>query len=242
MLRTALPQASRVVRPSSASSRIAGSASFSSTKWNWMFCRVVTWQKPREYFAATSAKTRACRLDDALRRLDAQHLDAVLTLAVGAARQPKAPPVVRGEFAALELVQQVDELVDVALVGKIQIGTPESPGVVNCGHTSPRPPWVPVGPRWLPPPLPATPPRLQSPAHRPDRQEAARGQISQRPRPRPGIRRGRRADDGRRGLRRPAIPAQLVDHARRRARPINTTTVAACGRIAPSVPSSASGV
>ena len=48
MLRTELPQASRVVSPSSAISRIAASTFFSRTKWNWMFCRVVMWQKPRE--------------------------------------------------------------------------------------------------------------------------------------------------------------------------------------------------
>src|SRR5688572_29650707 len=111
---------------------------------------------------------------DALRRLDAQHLDPVLTLAVGTAGQTEAPPIVRCEFARLELAQQVDELVDVALVGKIEIGSPESPGVVNCGHTSPRPPGVPAGPRWLPPSLPATPPRLRPPARPPDRREAAR--------------------------------------------------------------------
>ena len=48
MLRTELPHASRVVSPASASSRIAGSTSCSFTKWNWMFCRVVMWPKPRE--------------------------------------------------------------------------------------------------------------------------------------------------------------------------------------------------
>ena len=61
-LRTALPHASRVVRPSSARIRIASSQSFSSTKWSWMFCRVVTWPKPREYFAATVANARICPL------------------------------------------------------------------------------------------------------------------------------------------------------------------------------------
>ena len=48
MLRTELPQASRVVIPAAASSRIASSASCSLTKWNWTFCRVVMWPKPRE--------------------------------------------------------------------------------------------------------------------------------------------------------------------------------------------------
>ena len=48
MLRTELPHASRVVRPASASRRIAGSTSCSLTKWNWTFCRVVMWPKPRE--------------------------------------------------------------------------------------------------------------------------------------------------------------------------------------------------
>ena len=48
MLRTELPQASRVVSPASASRRIAGSTSCSFTKWNCRFWRVVTWPKPRE--------------------------------------------------------------------------------------------------------------------------------------------------------------------------------------------------
>ena len=48
MLRTELPQASRVVRPASERIRIAGSTSCSFTKWNWMFCRVVMWPNPRE--------------------------------------------------------------------------------------------------------------------------------------------------------------------------------------------------
>ncbi len=41
MFLTELPHASLVVTPAAASSRIAGSASCSFTKWNWMFWRVV---------------------------------------------------------------------------------------------------------------------------------------------------------------------------------------------------------
>ena len=48
MLRTELPQASRVVMPTSASRRMAGSASCSFTKWSWMFWRVVMWPNRRE--------------------------------------------------------------------------------------------------------------------------------------------------------------------------------------------------
>ncbi len=47
-LRTALPHASRVVSPARAQTRIADGTSLSGTKWNWKFCRVVTWPQPRE--------------------------------------------------------------------------------------------------------------------------------------------------------------------------------------------------
>ncbi len=60
MLRTELPHASRVVSPVCARSRIINSASLSSTKWNWTFCRVVTWPNPREYLALASASARIC--------------------------------------------------------------------------------------------------------------------------------------------------------------------------------------
>jgi xanthine dehydrogenase large subunit len=55
MLRTVLPQASLVVRPTSARRRMARSTSASCMKWNWTFCRVVTWPYPRDCSVATSA-------------------------------------------------------------------------------------------------------------------------------------------------------------------------------------------
>ena len=58
--------------------------------------------------------------DDALRDLDPQHLDVVLTLPVRAAHEPETPPVFRRDLAALVLAEHIDELVDVALVGKVQ--------------------------------------------------------------------------------------------------------------------------
>ena len=61
MLRTALPQASRVVSPTSAISDSASSASFSLTKWSWMFWRVVTCPTPLPaHFSATSANVSSC--------------------------------------------------------------------------------------------------------------------------------------------------------------------------------------
>ena len=83
---------------------------------------------------------------DALRRLHAQHLHAVLALAVGAARQAIAPPVVGSHLAAFELAEKVHELVDVLLAGKVHASTPDHPGFVNCGHTSPPVPRLPAGP------------------------------------------------------------------------------------------------
>jgi hypothetical protein len=61
MLRTELPQASRVVRPTSASRRSAASASASLTKWSWTFCRVVTWPAPLPaHFSAMVASASSC--------------------------------------------------------------------------------------------------------------------------------------------------------------------------------------
>src|SRR5215831_16056424 len=60
MLRTELPHASRVVSPAPARCLMAGGTSWSATKWNWRFWRVVMWPKPREYFSATSARAWSC--------------------------------------------------------------------------------------------------------------------------------------------------------------------------------------
>ena len=54
MLRTVSPQASRVVTPASASRRSAAGRSWTLTKWNWMFWRVVMWPQPRLTGSATS--------------------------------------------------------------------------------------------------------------------------------------------------------------------------------------------
>src|SRR5438445_8460863 len=78
------------------------------------------------------------RGDDPLRRLDAHHLDAVLPLAVRAAHETEAPPLIRRHLAALELPQRLDELVDVVLAGKIQVRTPYRLRIIDHGHTSPR--------------------------------------------------------------------------------------------------------
>ena len=52
-LRTVSPHASRVVRPTDASCHITSGMSDSSTKWNWMFCRVVMWPHPRLWLSTT---------------------------------------------------------------------------------------------------------------------------------------------------------------------------------------------
>jgi hypothetical protein len=54
-LRTVSPQASRVVSPTSARRRITVGISVSSTKWNWMFWRVVMWPQPRLWSTTRSA-------------------------------------------------------------------------------------------------------------------------------------------------------------------------------------------
>ena len=47
-LRTVSPQASRLVIPMLARSRMSDGTRSRSTKWNWMFWRVVMWPQPRE--------------------------------------------------------------------------------------------------------------------------------------------------------------------------------------------------
>ena len=59
-LRTVLPHASFVVRPTSSKRRMASAARASCTKWSWMFCRVVTWPQPRENSSVTSATHSSC--------------------------------------------------------------------------------------------------------------------------------------------------------------------------------------
>ena len=112
MLRTELPQASRVVRPAAARSRIAGSASCSLTKCSWMFWRVVMCPKPREYRSATSATALSCGLvQDALRDLDAHHLGVTrLALAVRAAKQTERTPLIGADLARFESLQHRHEL------------------------------------------------------------------------------------------------------------------------------------
>src|SRR5512143_1108354 len=60
MFRTALPHASRVVRPTPARRRIADSTSWGSTKWSWRFWRVVTCARPRAKRSEASASARSC--------------------------------------------------------------------------------------------------------------------------------------------------------------------------------------
>ena len=60
MLRTVSPQASRVVRPTELRSRITSGIRSRSTKWSWMFCRVVMWPQPREYVSAMWASISSC--------------------------------------------------------------------------------------------------------------------------------------------------------------------------------------
>ena len=136
MLRTELPHASRVVSPASASMRIAVSTSWSFTKWNWMFCRVVMWPKPRENRSPTSASASSCgAVEHALRNLDAQHLHvAGLPLAVGAADEAEHPPLVGRQLAALEFLERGDKLVDVGLARERKARPPERLGVVYCCH------------------------------------------------------------------------------------------------------------
>ena len=57
--------------------------------------------------------------EHALRNLHPQHLGIdVLPLPVGAAQQPELPPLIRRDFAALELVEGRGELVDLGLTRK----------------------------------------------------------------------------------------------------------------------------
>ena len=64
------------------------------------------------------------RGDDPLRRLDAQHLHAVLPLTVRPAHEPVPAPLVGRHLATLEPGQHLDEFVDVVLAGEIQARTP----------------------------------------------------------------------------------------------------------------------
>ena len=59
-LRTVSPQASRVVRPTLASSRMTAGICSSWTKCIWTFCRVVMWPQPREYVSDRWASMSSC--------------------------------------------------------------------------------------------------------------------------------------------------------------------------------------
>ena len=59
-LRTAFPQASRVVMPTEASRRMIEGPFSMWMKWSWKSCRVVTWAMPSEYSSASSAMTSSC--------------------------------------------------------------------------------------------------------------------------------------------------------------------------------------
>ena len=106
------------------------------TKWSWMFCRVVTWPKPREYRSATSAIASSCsgpRTPEG--DLDPEHLHVRLTLAVDAAQQAEGAELLGVELAALEGFELLDELVDVSLVRKL--GQKHLPR-----HDAPLTPWI----------------------------------------------------------------------------------------------------
>ena len=77
---------------------------------------------------------RLVGVHQALRDLDADHLDAVLPLAVGAAQQAERAPLVGTELALLELLERLDELVDVALRGEGEAGAAEGLGIVDGCH------------------------------------------------------------------------------------------------------------
>ena len=86
------------------------------TKWNWTFCRVVTWPKPREYSSPTSASASSCAArEDALRDLHAQHVHVRLPLAVGAAARGERRGTGRAVISPRSnCCRRVDEIVDVA--------------------------------------------------------------------------------------------------------------------------------
>ena len=104
MLRTELPHASRVVRPASARRRIAGSDVVQRHEVELhVLPRGDVPEPARVTLGDVRERVELCRVEDALRDLDAQHLRVgVLPLTVGAAQQPELPPFVRRDLAALE--------------------------------------------------------------------------------------------------------------------------------------------
>jgi hypothetical protein len=114
-LRTVSPQASRVVSPTEASSRMTSGTRSSSTKWNCTFWRVVRWPQPREYSSAMSAIMSSCSgVIAAVGELHPHHLVvAALALAVDAVVQAEDPEDVLVDLAGQVAGQHPLELVDV---------------------------------------------------------------------------------------------------------------------------------
>ena len=122
-LRTVSPQASRVVSPTAARSRMTSGTRSSCTKWNWTFWRVVMWPQPREYVVGdVGHHVELLGRDAAVGDLDAHHLVvAALALAVDAVVEAEDAEDVLVEVAGEVPAELRLELVDVGQLGGIDL-------------------------------------------------------------------------------------------------------------------------
>ena len=116
-VRTELPQASRVVSPASCEPHLRGLGvgQLHEVKLNVLARRHVS-EAARVPVGDVGDREQLLGAEAAEGNLDADHLHVRLTLAVDAAQQAERPELIRAELTALESVELLDELRDVALV------------------------------------------------------------------------------------------------------------------------------
>ena len=120
MLRTELPQASRVVMPGVGehAHRRLDIVQLDEMKLD-VLPRGDVAEAARESLADLGQRLELRRGEHALRNLDAQHLHvARLPLAVGAADEAEHAPLIGRQLAALELLERRDKLVDIGFARK----------------------------------------------------------------------------------------------------------------------------
>ncbi len=117
MLRTELPQASRVVRPDFRQRQHRGLdvVQLDEMKLDVLPRRDVA-EPARILLADVGQRAQLRRGQQTLRDLDPEHLRVFrLALSVSAADQPERAPLIRRHLAALVLAEHGDELLDIGL-------------------------------------------------------------------------------------------------------------------------------
>ena len=135
MLRTELPHASRVVRPTSGQEVERGWHVGERDEMELqVLARRDVPEAARPALGHVGERAELARIEQALRDLHPQHLHAVLALPVGAAQQPEGAPLVGGDLAALVLAEDADELVDLRRVREGEASAAQRLGIVDGGH------------------------------------------------------------------------------------------------------------